>query len=52
VVKKVENEEFEPYFAENCCFLKSLKAYLTEKSLFMELFGLPKKPMKEPISPK
>jgi len=33
-------------------FEKPKKAYLDKKSLFMGLFGPPKKPMKEPISPK
>jgi len=40
VVKKVENEEFEPYFVENGCFLNSLKkAYFAEKNLKFTSIG-------------
>jgi len=42
-------EEFEPYFSDNCCFFgKPKKAYLAKNNLF----GPPKKPLKESISPK
>jgi len=51
-VIKEKFDQFEPYFSDNCCFLESLKKSIWPKKPIYGTIFTPKKPMKEPISPK